>query len=108
MHGVLLFNTPRRPEDVEADLRSGRHGYRLAVRAASVMTVDATGIALEVLGRPIPNTALLGALTAATDLVALESIERVVRERFPRRAEANVRAARAGRERLCRRAAGAA
>ncbi len=101
--GVLVFNTPRSPEEVEEDLRSGRFGHRLGVEAAEVVTVDGTGIALEYLGRPIPNTALMGALTAATDLVAIESIESVLRERFGDKAEANVLAARAGRERLVRR-----
>jgi len=101
--GVLIFNTPRSPEEVEADLRSGRFGYRLGVDDAEVVTVDGTGIALELLGRPIPNTALMGALTGATDLVSIESVERVIRERFGDKADANVLAARAGRERLQRR-----
>lgn len=38
-----------------------------------VVAVDATGIALEVLGRPITNTAMYGALVAVSGLVSLES-----------------------------------
>ena len=100
--GILLFNSPRAPEEVLEDLRSGVHGYRLAAGGAQVMTVDATGIGLELLGRPIPNTALMGALTAAWDGVRIESVERVIREHFGDKAEPNVRAAHAGRERLRR------
>ncbi len=100
---TLVFNTPRSPEEVESDLRVGRYGYRLAAEHADVVTVDATGIALEILGRPIPNTAVMGALTGTTDLVQLETIESVLRERFGKHADANVRAARAGLERLRRR-----
>ncbi len=100
--GILIFNSPRAPEDVEEELRSGRRGYRLAATNAQVMTVDATGIALEVLGRPITNTALLGALTGAWEMVTFEALERVIREHFGKNAEANVQAARAGREQLRR------
>ena len=40
---------------------------------------DATTIALEVLGRPITNTVMLGGFVAATDLVKLESVEKGAR-----------------------------
>src|SRR5690606_14688072 len=36
-------------------------------------TIDATGIALEILGVPIVNTVMLGAFAGATDLVSLDS-----------------------------------
>lgn len=38
-----------------------------------VVAVDATGIALDVLGKPITNTAMYGALVAVSGLVSLES-----------------------------------
>ncbi|BDX39091.1 pyruvate ferredoxin oxidoreductase subunit gamma [Tenuifilaceae bacterium CYCD] len=38
-----------------------------------VIAVDATGIALDVLGKPITNTAMYGALVAVSGLVSLES-----------------------------------
>jgi len=38
-----------------------------------VVAVDATGIALDILGRPITNTAMYGALVAVSGLVSLES-----------------------------------
>ena len=40
---------------------------------------DATTIALEVLGRPITNTVMLGGFVAATNLVKLESVEKGAR-----------------------------
>jgi len=40
---------------------------------------DGTSIALEVLGRPITNTVMLGGFVAATQLVKLESIEKGAR-----------------------------
>jgi 2-oxoacid:acceptor oxidoreductase gamma subunit (pyruvate/2-ketoisovalerate family) len=92
---VLLFNTPQRPEEIEAELADGRYGYRPPVARTRLFTVDATGIALEALGRPITNTAMMGAFAGATGLVEMESLEIVLTERFGRAAAANVQAARA-------------
>lgn len=39
-----------------------------------VITIDATSLALEILGLPITNTAMLGALVAASGVVSLESV----------------------------------
>lgn len=44
--------------------------------------LDATSLALKVLGRPITNTAMLGCVVKATGMVKLESILIVVKERF--------------------------
>ncbi|WNY23962.1 NADH-dependent phenylglyoxylate dehydrogenase subunit gamma [Methanimicrococcus hongohii] len=49
---------------------------------AKIMTVDATKIAMDVIGVPIVNTILLGAFAAATGEVAVESIQEAVKERF--------------------------
>ena len=45
-------------------------------------TVDATTLAFDLLGRPITNTAMLGSIVRATDVVKLDSIMQVVKERF--------------------------
>ncbi len=50
--------------------------------ASRIYTVDATGIAMRNLGRPIINTAMLGALAKATGVVGLDDIVKAVRERF--------------------------
>jgi pyruvate ferredoxin oxidoreductase gamma subunit len=44
--------------------------------------VDATGIALRNLGRPIVNTSMLGAFAAATKLVSLEAVLEAFQELF--------------------------
>jgi len=49
---------------------------------AKVMVVDATKIAMEIIGRPIINTVLLGAFAAATGEIRLKSITKAVGERF--------------------------
>ncbi|MDI6826548.1 MAG: pyruvate ferredoxin oxidoreductase subunit gamma [Candidatus Aenigmarchaeota archaeon] len=50
---------------------------------ATVKTVDATDIALRVIGKPFVNTSMIGALVGATGIVKLESVIDVIRERFP-------------------------
>ena len=65
---------------------------------ASAVCVPAGDIAEEVLGRrEFANTAILGAFSAATGLISLESVEKVIAERFAGRlAETNIEAARRG------------
>lgn len=68
--GLVLVNTDADPAalSIETD--------------AEVVTVDATEIALQHLGRPIMNTALLGAFAGATGLLGQESMEAVITRKF--------------------------
>jgi len=45
-------------------------------------TVDANKIAMDVLGKPIVNTVMLGAFAKATKLVSLKSLVEAIGERF--------------------------
>jgi pyruvate ferredoxin oxidoreductase gamma subunit len=77
-------------------LNSTRSAVELGLAGldARVVTVPATELAREHLGRPLPNAALLGAFVAVCDHVTLDSVAAAIRERFPARvAEANVAAA---------------
>ncbi|MCJ7444784.1 MAG: pyruvate ferredoxin oxidoreductase subunit gamma [Methanotrichaceae archaeon] len=49
---------------------------------AQLIVLDATRIAMEVLGRPIVNTTMLGAFCGATREVSLGSINKAIAERF--------------------------
>jgi len=90
-NAVLVFNTPLAPEALASELGEAVHAGRWTIR-----TLDATGIALEALGRPITNTVMMGAFSGATGLVSLEALEAVLTERFGLAAKANIEAARAG------------
>jgi 2-oxoacid:acceptor oxidoreductase gamma subunit (pyruvate/2-ketoisovalerate family) len=72
--GTVVANTERGPDELRESLKTEK---------AKVYTVNAVRIALDVLGRPIYNTAMLGALAKAVPLVTLESLDKVVKERFP-------------------------
>lgn len=78
---VIIINSVEDPAKVRKDLK---------VEKGKVWTVPATEIALRILGAPITNTALLGAVAKATGVVTLEGIEKTVRGRFkPDLAEKN-------------------
>lgn len=47
-----------------------------------IISVDATKVALEIFGKPIVNTAILGAFSKITKEVSLSSLLKAVEERF--------------------------
>jgi 2-oxoacid:acceptor oxidoreductase gamma subunit (pyruvate/2-ketoisovalerate family) len=71
--GTIIINSKENPADVRKTLNTGK---------GKLWTVPATEIAMRILGRPITNTAVLGAVARVTGIVKLGSIEKVVKERF--------------------------
>jgi pyruvate ferredoxin oxidoreductase gamma subunit len=74
--GYLIVNSSGSPES----LGLARLAPQLQPRR--IVTLPATDLAREALGRPLPNTALLGALAGLTAVVMLESLQEAIRERF--------------------------
>jgi len=65
-----------------------------------VVTVPASQLGREHIGRPMPGPALLGAFAAVTGAIALPALEAALRERFPGDlGDANAAAARAAHDR---------
>ena len=63
------------------------------------ITVPATAMAMEHLGRPVPNAVLLGAFAALTQVVSLHSVTDAINEKFkPKVAAGNCAAATAAYE----------
>jgi pyruvate ferredoxin oxidoreductase gamma subunit len=79
--GALVVNA-KAAESVPAEIRKG---YRVAV-------VDANRIAREVLGVPIVNTTMLGALIKASSVVKMDSLVEPLKKRFGKLAEKNLAA----------------
>jgi len=67
-NGIVIINS-NYPEKHEKYLQN-----------VKVKSVDATSIALELLGRTITNTAMLGALVALSDVVSLDSVDRAIKQ----------------------------
>jgi 2-oxoacid:acceptor oxidoreductase gamma subunit (pyruvate/2-ketoisovalerate family) len=70
---IIIINSRETPAKIREDLR---------VEKGKVWTIPATEIAIKTLGSPITNTAMLGAVAKATNIVTMDSIERTVKERF--------------------------
>jgi pyruvate ferredoxin oxidoreductase gamma subunit len=52
-------------------------------RRERLLTVPATDLAREHLGRPIPNAVLVGGFAALSGLISLDSVAAAIREKFP-------------------------
>lgn len=61
--GIYVINTPKSPEEVRKILK---------LEGGKIFTVDANKIALETIGRAIPNTPMMGALMKATEIIPFE------------------------------------
>ncbi|HUT83581.1 MAG TPA: pyruvate ferredoxin oxidoreductase subunit gamma [Thermodesulfobacteriota bacterium] len=84
--GTIIINTQKSAQEIKRE-------YNITTKVA---VVNATKIAREVLGLPITNTTMLGALVKVTGIVKLESLIEPLKHRFGRIAEKNIN--------VCRRA----
>lgn len=75
-HAYALINTERSVESLGLD------EFARAFEPGRLLTVPATALAREHLGRPLPNAALLGGFAAQTGRLRLESVTAAIRERF--------------------------
>jgi pyruvate ferredoxin oxidoreductase gamma subunit len=74
--GFVLVNSSRQFDELGVgDLVSGLDPARL-------VTVPATDLSRRVLGRALPNTALLGGFAALTGVVTLDAVQDAIRQRF--------------------------
>jgi pyruvate ferredoxin oxidoreductase gamma subunit len=88
--GYLVVNTSRGLNEIHLDAAISR------LPPGHALTVPATELALRWVGRPAPNTALLGAFAALVGIVSLDSVLEAIRRAFPGKVgEANVEAAKA-------------
>ncbi len=86
--GTLLVNTDKSPADVRKEL---------SLKGSKIYTVDATQIALDCLGRAIPNTPMMGALVKVTSLIELQNLTKGLKKKFskkfkPEIVEGNIKA----------------
>ena len=75
--GLIVVNTEKQAEDLQLKT------------TAVVETIPATEIALEIIGRPIPNAIMIGAFCTITGLVSLDAVQEAIMEKFPGRVGEN-------------------
>jgi len=69
--GLIVVNSDRLPEDLNIKT------------TATIETIPATEIALEIIGRPIPNAVMIGAFCSVTGLVSLTAVQEAIMGKFP-------------------------
>lgn len=62
-NAVFVVNTAKTPQEIREKLK--------AKPSQKVFTIDASKISLDTIGRPMPNTPMLGAVTKAAEVLAL-------------------------------------
>ena len=70
--GVLIVNTPKSPEEIKKQL-----GFE-----GKTYTVDATKIAIETVGKNLPNTPMIGAFIKVTNVVSMKAIKNLIKNKF--------------------------
>jgi pyruvate ferredoxin oxidoreductase gamma subunit len=71
---VFIVNTSKDPKEIREKLK--------AKPTQKVFTVDATKIAIDCIGRALPNAPMLGAISKVTGLITLETLLEDVRKSF--------------------------
>lgn len=72
-NGILIVNTSKDPKEMRllAKMEGGK-----------VFTVDADRIAMETLGKPLPNTPMMGALVGATKIIEEKALHDKIHHKF--------------------------
>lgn len=71
--GAIIVNTPESPAAIRE---------RLGIDHGRIYTVNATQIAIEEIGRPIPNTPMIGALIKVGGFLQLETVYKDIEKKF--------------------------
>ncbi|MEK6528258.1 MAG: 2-oxoacid:acceptor oxidoreductase family protein [Nitrospirota bacterium] len=71
---IFVVNTAKDPKEIRAKLK--------AKPGQKVLTVDATKIALDCIGRALPNAPMLGAINKAINIVPQDKLIEAVRKSF--------------------------
>jgi len=70
--GILLVNSTKSVEEIRKET-----GFK-----GKVYTVDATKIAIDTVGRNLPNTPMLGAFVKLTNVIPLDAIKDSIKHKF--------------------------
>ena len=71
--GIVIINTKQLPSELRGKLKNAVN---------KVYTVDATGISVDTLGRPMPNTPIMGAIVKLTGLITLDGLLADIKHSF--------------------------
>ena len=70
----FIINSPKEPKEIRAKIK--------AKATQKVFVIDATKISIDTIGRPMPNTPMVGALTKVSALLSLEAVLEDMKKSF--------------------------
>jgi pyruvate ferredoxin oxidoreductase gamma subunit len=70
--GTLVVNTPKSAEDIKKET-----GFK-----GKVYTINATKIALDTVGKNLPNTPMLGAFVKLTKIIPIDAVKNSIKNKF--------------------------
>jgi len=73
-NAIFIVNTSKDPKDVREKLK--------AKDSQKVYAIDATKIAMDCFGRPLPNSTMLGAISRTTGIVDMDTLLENVKKSF--------------------------
>ena len=79
----VIVNTTQKAEELK--LTYGPKKTKIPL--ADIFAVDASKIAMEILGRNLANTTILGVLARAIDLVSITGLKEAIKEKFEEKGE---------------------
>lgn len=71
---IFIVNTSKDPKEIRKKIN--------AKPGQKVLTVDASRIAMDCIGRPLPNASMLGAISKATGIIGLDTLLESVKKSF--------------------------
>jgi pyruvate ferredoxin oxidoreductase gamma subunit len=83
----IIVNTTQKAE--ELNLTFGPKKQKIPL--TNIYATDASKIAMEILGRNLANTTILGVLARAIDLVSINGLREAIKEKFEEKGEAIVK-----------------
>jgi pyruvate ferredoxin oxidoreductase gamma subunit len=83
----IIVNTSQKAEELNLTFGSKKE----KVVAENIYAVDASKIAMDILGRNLANTTILGVLAQAIDLVSIGGLREAIKEKFEEKGEAMVK-----------------
>ena len=88
-YALIIDATLMRSQNVESEVKKGgivilnsEEKYKGNGKGLKVFSIPANEIALDTIGRPLGNTAILGAYVALTEEIGIESLKSSILERF--------------------------
>ncbi len=79
-NGMIIANYPKSAEEL-------RKEHFSSLNSVKIITLNATKMAIDILGRPITNTAMVGAFAGVTKLIKLQTLKETIFEWFEEKGE---------------------